>query len=101
MVQLADIKQDLFLRDLPNHMGLITMNETFSPIAKLTSIRVLLSLATNFDWPLYQLDVKNAFLLGDLKEEVYMDPPPGFVVKGQEDKVSFLKRSLYGLKQSP
>ena len=59
----------------------------FSLVAKLTSIRIILSLAANFNWPLYQLDVKNAFLHGDLKEEAYMDRPPRFVVGGQENKV--------------
>lgn len=51
--------------------------EMFAPVAKLNSVRVLSSLATNFDWPLQQLDVKNAFLNGDL-EEVYIDPSPRF-----------------------
>ena len=52
--------------------------ETFSPVAKLNTVTVLLSLVANLDWPLHQFDVKNTFLRGDLKEEVYMGIPPGF-----------------------
>ena len=61
----------------------------------------MISCATNFDWPLYQLDVKNAFLHGDLKEEVYMEIPPGLNTAETEGKVLRLRKSLYGLKQSP
>lgn len=74
--------------------------ETFAPVAKLNTVRILLSIAANLDWPLQQLDVKNALLNGDLEEEVHMDPPPGFE-KEYSSKVCKLKKSLYGLKQSP
>ena len=74
--------------------------KTFTPVAKLNTVRVLLSLAANLDWPLQQLDVKNAFLNGDLEEEVYMDAPSSF--DGRFGwKVCKLKKSLYRLKQSP
>lgn len=79
----------------------IDYQETFVPVAKINSIRVLLSLAVNSNWPLYQLDVKNAFLNGNLEEEVFMCLPPGFEKLFGQDKVCKLKRSLYGLKQSP
>ena len=64
-------------------------------------MRVLLSLATNLDWPLLQLDVKNVFLHGDLEEEVYMDILPGYTTSSEAKIVWKLERALYGLKQSP
>ena len=79
----------------------IDYQETFSPVAKLNTIRVLFSLAANKDWPLHQFDVKNAFLHGDLEEEVFMEIPPGFETKANVNKVCRLRKSLYGLKQSP
>ena len=79
----------------------IDYTETFAPITKLNTIRLLLSLATNLDWPLHQFDIKNAFLNGELEEKVFMMLPPGFCKKEEETKVCKLKKSLYGLKQSP
>ncbi|RVW61892.1 Retrovirus-related Pol polyprotein from transposon TNT 1-94 [Vitis vinifera] len=70
-------------------------------VAKLNTVRVLLSLAANLDWSLHQLDVKNAFLNGDLEEEVYMDIPAGLETTSNFNKVCRLRKSLYGLKQSP
>ena len=58
-------------------------SDTFSPVAKLTSIRLFLSMAATNKWSLHQLDLKNAFLHGDLQEEVYMEQPPGFVAQGR------------------
>lgn len=67
----------------------------------MNTVRVLLSLGTNLDWPLYQLDVNNAFLNGDLEEETYMRIPSGCESKATVNKVCKLKKFLYGLKQSP
>ena len=79
----------------------IDYDETFSPVAKMPSVRICIALAAIHHWPLHQLDVKNAFLNGVLEEEVYMEQPPGFVVEEEASKVCRLRRSLYGLKQSP
>ena len=74
--------------------------ETFSHV-KISSVRILISLPANLGWPLFQLDVKNAFLNGDLKEELYMEQPPRFVAQGESGKVCRLHKAIYGLKQSP
>ncbi|RVW34837.1 Retrovirus-related Pol polyprotein from transposon RE1 [Vitis vinifera] len=79
----------------------IDYQETFAPVAKLNTIRILLSLAVNQDWCLQQLDIKNVFLNGDLEEEVYMEIPPGFEESMAKNQVCKLQKSLYGLKQSP
>ncbi|GJU48891.1 retrotransposon protein, putative, ty1-copia subclass [Tanacetum coccineum] len=78
----------------------INYNEVFSPVVRHTSIRVILSLTACKDYELEQLDVKTAFLHGNLEETIYMRQPPGFE-EGTGNKVCLLKKSLYGLKQSP
>jgi hypothetical protein len=72
--------------------------DTYSPVVRPTIICVLLSLVVSFDLLIYQMDVKIAFLNGELEEEIYMTQPDKFVVKGQEDKVCKLQKSLYDLK---
>ncbi|KAK8935501.1 hypothetical protein KSP39_PZI013578 [Platanthera zijinensis] len=74
--------------------------EIFSPVAKLNTVRVLLSVVVHRQWPLHQLDIQNAFLNGDLQETVYVKQPPGFEITGVS-QVCHLKKSIYGLKQSP
>ena len=73
----------------------------FSPVAKMASIRLLFSMVAIRSRSLYQLDIKNAFLHGDLTEEVYMEQPPEFIAQGESGLVCRLRHSLYGLKQSP
>lgn len=79
----------------------IDYNEVFSPVVKMTTIRVILSIVAAEGLHLEQLDVKTAFLHGDLDEDIYMAQPEGFQIVGKEDWVCKLKRSLYGLKQAP
>jgi hypothetical protein len=79
----------------------IDYNDVFSPVVKHSSIRTLLSIVAINDYELEQLDVKTAFLHGDLEEDIYMDQPEGFIIPGKEHLVCKLKKSLYGLKQSP
>ncbi|KAK5772128.1 hypothetical protein PVK06_048399 [Gossypium arboreum] len=79
----------------------IDFHETFSPVVKPATIRVVLALAVKFGWPLRQIDINNAFLNGDLAEEIYMVQPPGFEQRyGNQNLVCRLKKALYGLKQA-
>jgi len=79
----------------------VDYQDTFSSIAKVASVWLLISLATIHHWTLHQLDIENAFLHSILDEEVYMGQPLGFVAQGEYGKVCHLQKSLHGLKQSP
>jgi len=76
----------------------IDYNETFAPVAKYSSIRIILSIAATMNMNIIQLDVKTAFLYGKLNEEIYMQQPEGFITEGKEAFVCKLNKSIYGLK---
>ena len=75
--------------------------DTYAPVARISTIRLLIALASIHDLVIHQMDVKTAFLNGDLDDKVYMEQPEGFVMPGNEYKVCKLIKSLYGLKQAP
>jgi hypothetical protein len=79
----------------------VDFDEVYTPVARMESVRVLLALAAQEGWTVHHMDVKSAFLNGDLKEEVYVKQPPGFVILREEGKVLRLRKALYGLRQAP
>lgn len=79
----------------------IDYDEVFAPVARIETIRLIIALAASHGWEVHHLDVKTAFLHGELKEEVYVLQPEGFEIKGSEEKVYKLTKALYGLKQAP
>ncbi|KAJ9560810.1 hypothetical protein OSB04_005970 [Centaurea solstitialis] len=79
----------------------IDYDEVFAPVARMETIRLILALAAYHGWEVHHLDVKSAFLHGELKEEVYVTQPEGFIKPGNENKVYRLTKALYGLKQAP
>jgi hypothetical protein len=78
----------------------VDFNETFAPVAKFTTIRCIVALGAALDLEMHQMDVKIAFLNGDLEEDIYMEQPSGFVQRSHEYFVCKLRKSLYGLKQA-
>ncbi len=76
-------------------------DETFSPIVKAATVRLVLSIAAEHKWSFLQLDVSNAFLHGSLKEQVFMKRPPDFLDSQFPSHVCLLNKSLYGLRQAP
>ena len=75
-------------------------DEAFAPVARLETVRLFLALAAQWEWEVHHMDVKSAFLNGDLQEEVYVQQPPGFSDPKTAGKVLRLKKALYGLKQA-
>lgn len=76
-------------------------DEMFAPVARHTSIKDIISIASVMGWKLHQMDAKTAFLNGVIEEEVYIEQPPGFETHDRESHVCKFKKALYGLKQAP
>ena len=83
------------------HQHGVDYSEVFAPVARLDTIRLILAITAQKARPLYQLDVKSTFLHGDLNEEVYVEQPPGYEIKGEKHKAYRLQKAFNGLKQAP
>jgi len=79
----------------------IDYEKTYGPVAKMTTLRTIIAMATTKGWSLHQMDVNNVFFHGDLQEEMYMEQPLGYVDQTHPNLVCRLKKALYGLKQTP
>lgn len=79
----------------------VDFEEAFAPVARMETVRVMFALAAQLSWPVYHFDVKSAFLNGVIQEEVYVEQPIGYEMKGSESKVFKLHKALYGLRQAP
>lgn len=100
MISVIKHKVRLVARGFSQRQG-VDFDEVFAPVARMETVRLLLAFAAHHGWEVHHMDVKSAFLNGDLSEEVYVAQPPGYVVDGQEQKVLRLRKALYGLKQAP
>jgi hypothetical protein len=100
MELLQGTKHDLWQKGY-SQVECLDFDETFAPIGRLESIQILFAYATHHDFKLYQMDVKNAFLNGSIKEEVYVEQPPSFKSEEYPNHVCKLHKTLYGLKQAP
>jgi hypothetical protein len=87
-------------RDFSQILG-VNYDETFAPVARYTSIRTIIAIATEMGWRIHQMDVKTAFLIGFIEEEVYIEKPQGFEAGDRETHMCLLRKALYGLKQAP
>jgi hypothetical protein len=79
----------------------IDYEETFAHVARYTSICTIITLAASMGWRLHQMDVKTAFLNGEIEEEVYIEQPDGFMIHEKDSHVCRLQKAMYGLKQAP
>jgi len=97
--KVAKYRARIVARGFTQEFG-VDYEETFAPVAKLPSIRAVIALAIQHSWELHQMDVKSAYLNGDLDKTIYMEIPPGYNPPNSEGKVCRLLKSLYGLKQA-
>ena len=79
----------------------VAFDEVISSVARMETVRLLLTLAIQLNWPVFHLDVKAAFLKGDIQEEIYDEQPLGYKVENKENLVCRLRKALYGLRQAP
>lgn len=98
--EVSKYKARLVVRGYTQEYG-VDYTEVFAPVARMETIRLVVAIAADHGWTIYQLDVKSAFLHGELTKDVFVEQPQGFEKKGEEGKVYKLKRALYGLKQAP